>query len=307
MSASGMSRPGAAILADGRRLHLQHGPIDLILAADGPRRDVEAAYRQSVEAFQTVLTDLVAELDLLRKPVSARRVPRGSVARRMWRATLPHESHAFVTPMAAVAGAVADHMLAALTAGRPLQRAYVNNGGDIALLLAAGRSFEIGVCDDPDSGSEAGRVRIGADDGIGGVATSGWRGRSHSLGIADAVTVLADSAAQADAAATLIANAVDLPGSNRVQRTPARRLSPDSDLGNRPVTVAVGALPTADRDAALDYGVAEAEIMREDGLIRAAFLSLQGRVRTVSDAAGPAPRVAARPRSHQTSLEMPRA
>ena len=38
-----------------------------------------------------------------------------------------------------------------------------------------------------------------------GVATSGWRGRSHSLGIADSVTVLAATAAMADAAATVIA------------------------------------------------------------------------------------------------------
>ena len=45
-----------------------------------------------------------------------------------------------------------------------------------------------------------------------GIATSGWRGRSFSLGIADAVTVLAATAAEADAAATVIANAVDLPG-----------------------------------------------------------------------------------------------
>ncbi len=303
----GGSRPVAAVLADGRRLHLQNGPIDLIIEAEGSHRDVVAAYRQSVLAFQTVLTDLVAELDILRKPVSARRFPLRSVARRMWRATSPHGRHAFVTPMAAVAGAVADHILAAMIAGRSLQRAYVNNGGDIALFLASGKSFGIGVCDDPDSQSEAGRVRVRECDAVGGIATSGWRGRSHSLGIADAVTVLADTAANADAAATLIANAVDLSGSNRVNRTPARELSPDSDLGDRLVTVAVGALRQVDKDAALEQGLQEAERMCGLGLIRAAFLSLQGCQRTVSDIADPAPCVGARLISNQDILEMPRA
>ncbi len=37
--------------------------------------------------------------------------------------------------MAAVAGAVADHILAAMIAGRRLAKAYVNDGGDIALHL----------------------------------------------------------------------------------------------------------------------------------------------------------------------------
>ena len=66
-----------------------------------------------------------------------------------------------------------------------------------------------------------------------GVATSGWRGRSFSLGIADAVTVLAATAAAADAAATIIANAVDLPGHPAIARRPASELEDDSDLGDR--------------------------------------------------------------------------
>ena len=90
-----------------------------------------------------------------------------------------------------------------------------------------------------------------------GVATSGWQGRSHSLGIADAVTVLARCAAVADAAATLIANAVDVdhPG---IRREPARVLDEDSDLGDRPVTVAVPALDPETIDAALDAGAHDA-------------------------------------------------
>ena len=84
-----------------------------------------------------------------------------------------------------------------------------------------------------------------------GIATSGQGGRSFSLGIADAVTVLARRAADADAAATMIANAVDL-DHPAIQRRPAVRLDPDSDLGDLPVTVAVGDLSRSEVAAALD-------------------------------------------------------
>ena len=273
--------PLAAMMADGRRLHLQHGPIDLIIEAFGRRPEVEKAYRQAVTSFQTVLADLVGELDLLRRPVSPAVMPRGPVGQRMWAAALPHRAGAFITPMAAVAGAVADHVLAAMIAGRALERAYVNNGGDIALYLAEGQAFDIAVCSDPQRGTFASNARICADDGIGGVATSGWRGRSQSLGIADAVTVLARTAANADAAATLVANAVDLPGSPLVGRKSARELSLDSDLGERPVTVEVAALAQPDIDQALDRGLELARSMWEQGSIASAFLFLQGSSRTV--------------------------
>ena len=119
-----------------------------------------------------------------------------------------------------------------------------------------------------------------------GVATSGWQGRSQSLGIADSVTVLAPTAAAADAAATLIANAVDLPGHRAIRRCPAREISPDSDLGARLVTVEVGPLGQRDIDRALDAGLAFARGVADKGLIRAARLSLQGHVRIAGDMPG---------------------
>ncbi len=268
----------ARLLADGRRLHLQHGPIDLVIEASGRADEVTLAYRQACEAFGPVLDDLVAELPRLRAPAGPR--PEGPVARRMTDAVAPF-APVFVTPMAAVAGSVADHVLAALVEGRELDRAYVNNGGDIALHLARG-TFRIGICEDPVAATAGGIVTLSPGDGIGGIATSGWRGRSHSLGIADAVTVLAETAARADAAATLIANAVDLPGSPRVTRTPASELAPDSDLGARPVTVAVAPLSLPEIDEALAGGEAAARAHERSGMIRAAFLGLAGERRTVS-------------------------
>jgi ApbE superfamily uncharacterized protein (UPF0280 family) len=269
-----------SFLGDGRRLHLHHGPIDIIAQADGAAAEVAAAYEQAGARFATILDELVGELPRLRMPVGdARPLLNGAVARRMAAAVWPHRRH-FVTPMAAVAGSVADEVLAALTAGRALKRVYVNNGGDIAIHLAPGESFEVGIVDNIDAPAMESQVRLAAEMAVRGLATSGWCGRSHSLGIADAVTVLARSAAEADVAATLIANAVavDHPA---VERAPAASLDADSDLGDLPVTVAVGALPAEAVAAALAAGAARARVLRADGLLHSAYLSLRGRIETV--------------------------
>ena len=193
------------------------------------------------------------------------------------------QESAFLTPMIAVAGSVADHVLQAMRRGRSLRRAYVNNGGDIALWLADGERFTVGICDNVDTACVGSQVQLQARHKLGGVATSGWRGRSYSLGIADAVTVIAGCAADADAAATLIANAVDLPGSHCIQRRPASTLSPDSDLGNRLVTVAVDHLDEGQVATALERGSLYAESLLSQGLIAAAYISLQGKVVVCTD------------------------
>ena len=267
-------------LADGR-LHLHDGPIDLIIEAFGETGAVEDAYAAAWGCFATILDELCTELPLLRADPRVAQAPRGAVARRMAAAVAPFRSRRFLTPMAAVAGAVAEEVLEAMTTGRQLARAYVNNGGDIALHLAPSETFAIGMIDRPDRPSLVGRATIGAADRVRGVATSGWRGRSFSLGVADAVTVLATSAALADAAATLIANAVDLPGHSAIRRTPACGLDPQSDLGERRVTVAVGPLTADEIGRALAFGVAEGELWRELGLIEAAALRLGERTRLV--------------------------
>ena len=120
--------------------------------------------------------------------------------------------------MAAVAGAVADEILEAMQPARA--KAYVNNGGDIARAPARrARRFDAGVVNNP-AAADGGRDDPAATASC-GVATSGWRGRSQSLGIADAVTVLAADAAAADAAATLVANAVNAEHP-AIRRLPAR-------------------------------------------------------------------------------------
>jgi ApbE superfamily uncharacterized protein (UPF0280 family) len=271
-------------LADGR-LHLHDGPIDLIIEAFGETSAVEDAYAAAWGRFATILDELCVELPLLRADPRAAQAPRGAVARRMAAAVAPFRARRFLTQMATVAGAVAEEVLEAMTTGRRLARAYVNNGGDIALHLSPGETFSIGMVDRPDRPSLFGRATVRAADRVRGVATSGWRGRSFSLGAADAVTVLAASAALADAAATLIANAVDIPGHPAIRRTRACDLDPQSDLGERRVTVTVGPLTADEIDRALASGVAEAEFWRDRGLIEAAALRLGDQTCVVGAAA----------------------
>lgn len=263
----------AARFGDGR-LHLQHGPIDLIIEAFGAADEVERAYAQAIDRLGDILPTLVGELAVLRRPVTqAYPLLQGPVARRMAEAVWPHRA-VFITPMAAVAGAVADEMLQALVRGRTLDRAYVNDGGDIAFHIASGQSLRAGIF----AQALDGVALLTHERPVRGIATSGRGGRSFSRGIADSVTVLAATAAAADAAATMIANAVnaDHPA---IERRPASSLDPDSDLGDLDVTVAVGALPLEIVDAALDRGLAEARRLRLCGLIDSTALSLNGQWR----------------------------
>ncbi|MCP4615494.1 MAG: UPF0280 family protein [Bradyrhizobium sp.] len=270
-------RPQIALLADGKRLHLQDGPIDLIVEANGRETDVRAAYEAAARRFTGLLDELCAELAELRRaadPVQTHL--KGVVARRMHAAVAPFAADGFITPMAAVAGSVAEEVLGAMLAVAPLDRAYVNNGGDIALHLTGGEQFTVGLMDRPDACGVMRTVTVAAEDPVRGVATSGRHGRSFSLGIADAVTVLAKTASQADAAATVIANAVDLPGHRAILRMPACELQPDSDLGSRLVTREVGAIAEHEIEQALEAGSCRAQALLASGLIEGAALRLLG-------------------------------
>lgn len=259
----------------GGRLHLQDGPIDLVIHADGAPAAVAEAYRAAARRMDSVLDELCAELQVLRAPNG--RFADGPVARRMQQAVRPFATECFITPMAAVAGSVADAVLdAILKAGLagPLGRATVNNGGDIALHLAPGQLLVAGLVARPETGVLFGRVRIGSADKPRGIATSGFGGRSDTFGIADAVTILAGSASAADAAASVVANAVDLPGHAGIVRGPSLR--PQSDLGERAVTHAVGALAPHEIAHALERGAVVARDLVTRGLIDAAALYLRG-------------------------------
>ncbi len=293
--------PQIALLPDGKRLHLQDGPIDLIVEAGGWDADVRAAYDAAALRFTGLLDELCDELVELRNAADPVHCGlQGVVARRMHAAVAPFTRDCFITPMAAVAGSVAEEILGAMLAAAPLDRAYVNNGGDISLHLTSGEQFTVGVVDRPDRHGLMRPMTVLADSPIRGVATSGRHGRSFSLGIADAVTVLARTASQADAAATIIANAVDLPGHPVIARVPANELQPDSDLGARLVTRDVGKLSDREIEDALEFGAVRARELLVAGLIEGAALRLVGETVVVGTVGIEAP---GSPVFHGTTLQ----
>ncbi|MBS1255403.1 MAG: hypothetical protein MAG581_01204 [Deltaproteobacteria bacterium] len=269
------------LLLQENRLHLHHGPIDIIAHVEAPEEIRKCLYESASKRLSTVLEELVSELDLLKLPWSKNHPePRGSIARKMLNAV--NGSMRFITPMAAVAGAVAEEIMETMileansidTSLESIRRMYVNNGGDISFWLNSGDSFTIGVVENTETPELNTKVCLPYESPVRGVATSGWRGRSQSLGIADAVTVLASSSANADAAATLIANDVnaEYPG---IVRIPACEVKDDSDLGMRLVTVDVPQLPERIISQALQCGAQTVRELISKEKINSAYLSLQ--------------------------------
>ncbi len=268
-------------MLSGNRLHLQHGPINLVIKAVGSTAGVQRAYALATQRMEGMLQGLVDNLSLLRSPlcIADNAKINDATSRRMI-STVRQFRDCFVTPMAAVAGAVADEVLAAMKNADGLDSVFVNNGGDIALHLEPGQKMRVGIVPCLSTATADASVDISAEDGVCGIATSGWDGHSMSLGIADAVTVLAKNAAIADVAATLIANEVDC-DAECIDRRRALDIDPDSDLGERLVTVGVGALHKQAIDGALDRGVGFARSLIEECELYGVFISLQGRSRSL--------------------------
>jgi len=271
-------KPQITISKTGERLYLRHGPIDLFIEIETHDHQMRIeGFKIAAQTFKTILPELCEELSLLRQPIKdCREKPNNAVATRMFDAASSFASEHFVTPMIAVAGSVAEHLLETVQYVVPAEKVFVNNGGDIALHLADEKRLTVGICSDLATGDINTQATIHATDNVGGIATSGWAGRSHSLGIADAVTVFAETASLADAAASLIANAVDLSDSDKIERTPANELSPDSDLGGRLVTTHVATLSDIEKEEALLKGEVLAKSILEQGFIESAYLTVQG-------------------------------
>ena len=248
------------------RLFLNHGPIDIVLEAFG--KDKPLAYEKAKKYFSTLLNELVLDMDLLKKEVVPHRNFNNKISQSMQNATEKFYPE-FITPMAAVAGSVADNILNVLVKDTKLEKAYVNNGGDVSFYLTENQTVKSSLASIPNIIAE-----IDYKDKSRGIATSGWRGRSFSLGIADSVTVLADNAAMADAAATMIANSVNIKNHPLIIKKPAEEIYEDSDLKNLMVTVEVGDLKQSEIEDALRNGNEVGKMYLENGLINSALIEL---------------------------------
>ncbi len=254
------------------RSHWHHGPIDIVLDLHGSIEQIDSAKQAMWLRFPNCLPELVGELALLRSPCVSLKSNAfvGAIANRMWQAVSPFQAQ-FITPMAAVAGSVAQELLH-IAKNFGLKKIVVNNGGDVAIYALVDETVTIGLL------APAGIAEFFFNESREfGIATSGWSGRSFSLGIAEAVTVVAHNAAQADAAATMIANAVGPQIQHDViRRRPASSLKDDTDLGEQLVTTKVGFLPIGLVREALVQGETYARELLRRNLILSASLSLQG-------------------------------
>lgn len=178
-----------------------------------------------------------------------------------------------LTPLAAVAGTTADKVADYLLKAKAT-KIVVNNGGDISIRLREGEKIKAGLCLDLARREIDYLLPVENDCGI---CTSGLGGRSFTLGIANAVVVLADRASVADAAATYLGNKTTVDSSN-VEREWAERIYPDTDIPGKKVTVSVGPLSMAEIQQALENGQREALQLIDNGTIRGAVLSVKDNI-----------------------------
>jgi ApbE superfamily uncharacterized protein (UPF0280 family) len=169
----------------------------------------------SSQALETVLTHRRAlERFLAEHPGlsgSLTPVPHRAGEPPVWSRMVDAAAAAQVGPMAAVAGAFSD-LVGETMAGRS-HEVMVENGGDIFLLSS--RPRRLAVWGDP--GSFAPSLTLEVSPGRWGICTSSATvGHSLSFGKASAVTVLAASAAVADALATRYCNATGYQGIDAV-------------------------------------------------------------------------------------------
>jgi uncharacterized protein len=181
-----------------------------------------------------------------------------------------------LTPMAAVAGTIAD-AVADFLFQRGMTRVLVDNGGDIAIRSSEDEPINVGIRLQPDRQSVSHAVVLRPERKAWGVATSGIGGRSLTRGVLEAATVVAGDASLADAAATAVANASRLEDS-AVIRKPAEEIDPYTDIAGLDVTVRVDPLAEKSKELAIDQALRRAEDLIENRIILGAFVACQGRL-----------------------------
>jgi hypothetical protein len=267
------------ILGDASAL-VESGPMRMFIegSAEGPPRPglCEQAARASLRCLQEIADH--------RKAMSAAardipEPPRDLLIHAMWEAALVVGDRD-LTPMAAVAGTIAD-AAADLLMQWGLTRVIVNNGGDIAIRLKQEERVTVGVRPDVTKPEITHRIALAPEMDIGGVCTSGLGGRSFTRGIASAATVFAGRAAVADAAATAVANATFVQARS-VRTCRADLIDPDTDLQGVEITIEVGDLSKEEIETGLRQGITRAEELAARGVIKGAVIAIQGCVRATS-------------------------
>jgi ApbE superfamily uncharacterized protein (UPF0280 family) len=252
------------------------GPMRLVISASvGKVPQKEMGVRAAEESF-SYLERLARLRDLLGTRVSEiSRDLDDSLAVTMVRSVLAVGDED-LTPMAAVAGTIADGV-ADFLFNRGMTRVVVDNGGDVAVRLEQGASVKVGIRAEIGDRNISNVIVLDSRSPSWGVTTSGLGGRSLTRGVASAATVIARSASLADAAATAIANASFVDDAHVIQR-PAEEIDPNTDIAGLPVTVKVGPLSAGKKSTALSRAMKRtAELLRQE-VILGGFVAVQGKV-----------------------------
>lgn len=259
-------------LSDGR-VFIDYGPTSMVIMAKRGPEPLSALAEAAFPIIQNALHEISEALPLLRRDTFGQDIDKLHGLPRLMCETVNSVGEPTLRPMAAVAGAVAD-LVADWLFAHGADTVAVNNGGDVALRLGPGCSVKMGILPDFEGGiSEV--VRITAEDGIGGVCTSGLGGRSLTRGVARAVTVFSGRCILADACATHLANSTYI-GSERVHTALAGELEPQSDIKDLRVVTSVEQLTEQEVGLALSQLQKEAAKQRASGNIIRIAADVQG-------------------------------
>ncbi|HMK34437.1 MAG TPA: hypothetical protein VK463_05175 [Desulfomonilaceae bacterium] len=263
------------LLGDGTVL-AECGPMRMFIGGSVRGVQQQEICAEAAEKAVAFFEEIAANRDSIRAPFSALcEPPRQLLTHVMWEA-VARVGDDDLTPMAAVAGTLADAVADFLTT-RGLTKIVVNNGGDVALRLKDNETATVGIRPDVNQPTVTHRITVSPEMHVGGICTSGLGGRSFTRGIASAATILASSAAIADAAASSVANAT-LIVSPAVRRNRADYFDPNTDLTGVEITTAVGELTPSEIDRAIMQGIRKAEELVGRKVIRGACVAVKGRM-----------------------------
>jgi uncharacterized protein len=254
-------------------MYIEVGPAGITITGEKDGHAFKFEKDKLEGLIRDILQDIKECLPILRQKAFRIRKTGGlpEVARKMIEA-VKMVDEASLTPMAAVAGAVADAVKESYES-EALDFISINNGGDISIGNTIGRQFRVGL-GDINTGKSTPYILCVEGLTNWGIASSGFGGRSFTTGLADIVTVVGRTGAIADAAATFICNNTNTE-TDHVKRKIASDIDPLTDIPGELVTVSIGELNKDVIIKALDNGLYKAHNLKKLNVIHESVIVLK--------------------------------
>jgi len=259
-------------------MFLEIGPASLVILGEKDGESYVFQKNKLVEKVEDILHEIREFLPVLKQEAHKIKNTKhmSNVPKKMVEAVKIIDEMS-LTPMAAVAGSVSDALKEFLK-NEGLDLISVNNGGDISIFNKNGRELKIDIGDIRTGESSLNSLIIDQITDY-GLATSGFGGRSFTLGLADSVTVIAATGALADAAATFICNCTNME-TDQVIRRKASEIDPLTDIPDYEVTIKINGLNSFDIMKSLENGLYNASKLKQLKCIYDAVIKLRGHMVT---------------------------